>query len=270
MDPNSNYKEPIALNNIGVDLLERRCYEQARITLKDAALAMKISFRKPSSESSLGVKVEDSSSMHENALEAMLKRANQRTAQATTQVEEVHSDHYRMVNLADNYKYILNEECDEKQNHIGSLTESIYPIRIDDVSPDICCPEDTDVIAALLLHNLGLATLCVVRLTQDHEVRTSRMRQVINLFQCSNSILEQHCDLLQEDKVEHRLALRQAVCVNMAVLVGLQRALSLYTDSFSNEAKEVHDRFCTLRSEAKSLDRSLAWFVADLNSAPAA
>jgi hypothetical protein len=268
MDLDGNYKGPIALNNIGVDLLERRCYKQAQITLNDAALAMKISFRKPSSESSVEEKAEESS-MHGKALEAMLQRANQRKAQATTQVEEVQTDHYRMINLTDNYKYILNEECEEKQSHSGSLTESIYPIRIDDVSPDICCAEDPDVLAALVLHNLGLAHLCVVRLTQDHEVKTVKIRQVIYLFQCSNSILEQRCDVLQ-DKVEHRLALRQAVCVNMAVLLGLQRALSLYTDSFSDEAKEVHDRFCSLRSVAKSLDKSLAWFVADVKSAPAA
>jgi hypothetical protein len=270
MDLDSNYKGPIALNNIGVDLLERRCYQQAQITLKDAALAMKLIFRKPSSESSVGGKAEDSSMLAE-ALEAMLQRANQRKAQATTQVEEVHTDdHYRMVNLADNYKYILNEGCEDKQSNSGSLlTESIYPIRIDDVSPDICCPEDPDVLAALLLHNLGLANLCVARQTQDHQVKTVKIGQAIYVFQCSNSILEQCCAVL-EDKVEHRLALRQAVCVNMAVLLGLHRALSLCTDSFSNKAKEVHDQFCTLRSVAKSLDKSLAWFVADVKSAPAA
>jgi hypothetical protein len=264
----SNYKGPIALNNIGVDLLERRHYQQAQITLKDAALAMKIIVRKPSSKSSVGGKAEDSS-MHGKALEAMLQRANQRKAQATTQVEEVHTDHYRMVNLADNYTYILNERCEEKQSHSDSSTESIYPIRIDDVNPDSCCLEDPDVLAALLLHNLALTSLCVARQTQDHEVKTIKMGQAIQVFQCSNSILEQRCAVL-EDKVEHILARRQAVCVNMAVLLGLQRALSLCTDSFSNEAKEVHDRFYILRSVAKSLDKSLAWLVADVKSAPAA
>jgi hypothetical protein len=66
-NPESVWRAAIAINNIGWSLLERECYDQAHLTLKDAALAMV-------------ALVYDGEPEARQSVEACLRAANQRLA----------------------------------------------------------------------------------------------------------------------------------------------------------------------------------------------
>jgi hypothetical protein len=269
-----DYNAAIVLNNIGVDLLERRCYLQALATLLDATNIMQAVLRRlSSSESNVNL-----------AVEAMLHHANRRIARPTPMES---NSYYRIVNLADNYCAILLGEEDN-----GSLKESIFPIRIYDVSYDACSPgclSDPEMQSAIILHNMGLAYLCLARVTPQ----SSSSKRFIQLFAISESIVDK-CSAAMEDELtlrqaaclnmaiqlfemsesivekhsaetEDELTLKQAACLNMAILFGLLQSLSS-----EDEIESVQLHLRSLRSALSEIDDALSWLTTGNQGAPAA
>jgi hypothetical protein len=107
LDNKQVYNAAIVLNNIGVDLLERRCYKQALATLVDATNIMQAVLRRLlSSETNDKLDVE-----------AIIQRANRCRANPTA-IES--NSYYRIVNIADDYSGILMEEDNGRpRNAIG-------------------------------------------------------------------------------------------------------------------------------------------------------
>ena len=250
LDPTSNsstmsaldeqiYRGAIALNNIGVDLLERkRAYQQALATLIDATNAMKIALR--------NIRLSETGGRLPQTVDisAMLERASKRCSRPTPMERQ---SSFRMLNLADNHNHIL-------QGH-NPLLESIYPIRIDDVSSDIYCPgslSDPDVQAAILVYNLGLANLCLARINGVPLQENLQLHQAISLFHLSNDILER-CSAELEDE----LTLRKSACVNMAVVSGLIQALASDERVLAERFQDLQGRLYHLRSAVDMLDQML-------------
>ena len=75
---NPGYREAVALNNIGVELLQMACYEQALDTLADATTAMKNTLR--------GLTCDDRAAKpdFQSIIGAMLKRAQKQGVLAPT------------------------------------------------------------------------------------------------------------------------------------------------------------------------------------------
>jgi hypothetical protein len=246
LDNKQDYNAAIALNNIGVDLLERRCYKQAAITLLDAISVMKAVMRRLSASAV-------SESNDRLAVEAMIQRANRVKARPTPMESK---SYYRIVNLADNYSDILVEE-----QHDGSSRETIFPIRIDDVSYDACSPgclNDRDIQCAILLHNLGLANLCVAWVSPE----SSDVEKVVSVFEMAESIVEKRIS-----EMEDELTLRQAACLNIAILMGLLRSLSC-----EDEIEAVRRHLWSLRSalSTSTSEDAFRWLTSGIQCAPAA
>jgi hypothetical protein len=237
----------IVLNNIGVDLLERRCYNQALSTLVDATCVMQAVLRRLSSS-------ESNSSLD---VEAMIQRANRCRANPAPMESK---PYYRIVNFADDYSGILVGE--DNNDGSASLRESsIFPLRIYDVSYDACSPgclSDPEIQHAILLHNMGLAKLCLYQVA-PRKSRTS-LKNAIQLFEVSESIVE-----IFSDAMEDQLTLRQAACLKMAILFGLLRSLSSEVDI---EYVQLHLR--SLRSALSESEEAYSWLIWSTQCAPAA
>lgn len=251
-----DYRGAIVLNNVGVDLLERRCYQQAVVTLMDATNAMKVALRRSSGASSR----RDYAPLASLDIGGMVERATKRRSRPSPMERQAS---FRMLNLADNHNYLFQHE---EQHDV--VLESIYPIRIDDVSSDLRCPgslSDPDVQAAIFVHNLGLANLCLARINRVPAAENAQLHQAICLFQLSNSILEK-CSAQLEDE----LTLRKSACVNMAVVSGLMQALASDERVLSERYNHLRGRLFHLRSAVEMLDRMLPDYVAGVHAASAA
>jgi hypothetical protein len=245
LDNKQDYNAAIVLNNIGVDLLERRCYEQAAMTLRDAISVTKAVLRRLLSASAA------SESNDSLAVEAMVQRANKQRARPNSMERK---SYYRIVNLADNYSDILVEEQND-----DSSRESIFPIRIDDVSCDACSPgriNDRDIQCVIILHNLGLANLCLARVSNQ----SPNFEKVVPVFEMAELIVERRIA-----EMEDELTLRQATCLNIAILLGLLQTLSC-----EEEIEAVQHHIWSLRSALSSSEDALSWLTSFIQCAPAA
>jgi len=134
------YKGAIALNNIGIVLLERSAYRQALDTLKDAVFVMKVIFRPDNNVAP--------------NIQAKLQRASERVA--SPEVEECSS-----------------RTVTETLSNVGSFSSIstvmlkqgapyVFPIRIEENDDDY----DLDIDSANILHNFAIAHLCCSRIAK--------------------------------------------------------------------------------------------------------
>jgi len=219
------HRVAVALNNIGVDLLERRCYEQALVTLMDGTTAMKSALRKRDGEAI--------------DIPGMLERASKRRSKPVPMERKAS---FRMLNLSDHHSHFT-----ETSPSFSREGDSIYPIRIDDVASDLRCPgslDDPDAQAAILIHNLGLTNLCLARVNQNNE----QLSQAVGLFQLSHSILEKFNSSCNDSD---EWTWRQSTCLNMAVVSSLVQAGCL----------DWLSRLSDLQSMVEELDELLPFVV---------
>lgn len=246
------YRGAIALNNIGVDLLERKAYQQGLVTLTDATKVIKqaLSMASPG----------DPTAYRKLDIDGMIERANRRRSRPSPMERQAS---YRMLNLADNHSHLL-EQDDPKKNNDGELLETIYPIRIEDSSPDLLCPgnfmHDSDAQSSMILHNLALSYLCVGRLSLHDKER--KINYAVVLFGLSNTILERH-----GESAKDFFKMRQISCLNIAVLSGL---LSTLGSDSTERSKALQTRIGSLRSTVELLDASLDKLFLRASSAGAA
>jgi len=200
----NHHRVAIALNNIGVDLIERQYYEQARDTLVDAVTVMRACCCLCNVESV--------------AVQEMLHQANCRRARS-------HSIETSMDGtcLADTHKSMptsstFDEDDDCMEDDFGRPSGFLSPIRLDDVNHDIRCPsilEVWEVQIAILLYNLALS---------HHGVAHGGSVVVAyKLFLLSHSILSRI-------QVTDGLVLlqRQVTYLHVAILTGLVQTESAY------------------------------------------
>jgi hypothetical protein len=248
---NHVYRGAIALNNIGVDLLERRCYEQALVTLLDATAAMKTALKDMRNTS-----VIPTDNMY---VTEMVERANKRRSRPLSMERQPPKG---MLHHADNYKYRhLQDEHDQ-------LLKTVYPIRIDDVNSDFRCPSnlsDPNAQGAIVLYNCALANLCLARAAHHEDVRETKLNHASYLFRLSNSILEQ-----RNENTEDEVTLRQLACMNVAILSGLLRTLFYESGVYTEQTKTLSARLFTMRSTIEYLDDYLYEYTAGVQSASAA
>ena len=259
------FRGAIALNNIGVDLLEGRCYEQANMTLMDATNAMRSVFHATASAVSACTTRHhpaDDVNIKSNSVAvvaSMLERANKRRSRPAP-VQRRSS--FRIQKLHESHQLSFQQQL---QPPLLDST-SIYPVRIEDVN-DLRNPgsmNHPDVQAAILLHNFGLTNLCLAQVFDKAEARSIKLQQAIYLLQLADDILEQTCSEL-EDEID----LRQIACVNVAVLTALLQALS-WDAQFAELVKSVHDRLVHLGSTIQEIDEVLSWYTCSVHAAAAA
>jgi hypothetical protein len=201
----------IALNNMGVSLLDQRAYRQGMETLKDAIFVMKRVFRPQSRNSSLDATSDSTSSTDIKIHRAVQRMANPQPISFTMITDVLSHD------VASPHSSPLGSILRE-----SSSSSFTIPIRIE--ATDIDCPEDRDpdLESALMLYNFGLAHLCMAKLAKS----PMKLREgALKLFNMAYSIISNKNSLsgLSESEIrrfsETRLLLAIAVLNNVVRLL---------------------------------------------------
>jgi hypothetical protein len=203
----------IALNNMGVSLLEQRAYRQGMETLKDAIFVMKRVFRPQSRNSSLGASSDSMSSIDLKIHRAVQRMANPQPVPFAMITDVIsHS-------VASSHSSPLGSILRE-QSSFSSFT---IPIRIE--AADIDCPEDRDpdLESAIMLYNFGLAHLCMAKLVKS----PMKLREgALKLFNMAYSIISNKNALSGLSESEMRRFSETRLLLAVAVLNNVVRVLT--------------------------------------------
>jgi hypothetical protein len=175
-----DHRAAIALNNMGVSLLERRAYRQGMETLKDAIVVMKRVLRPASHSQGFG-KTPNSTSY----AEAKVHRASKRMATAQPVPSAVSIDvisHCATFSHRSDSGSIL---------HGGSSYPLSSPIRIE--ANDLVSREgrDSDLESSIMLYNFGLAHLCMAKLVKSP---IKVLEGALTLFNMAYSVFDTLCN----------------------------------------------------------------------------
>ena len=247
-----HYRVAVALNNMGVALLERGAYCQAMKTLKDSILVMKGILR-TSSKCTVGDDIQTKIDM------ATKRLMSPQPVPSTLPVTILSHDGSL---LYSSMKSVLT------QGDFCAVLVRIEPL-------DLRSPEhqDTDLESAIILYNFAIAHICMAK----HSDSTTDVKQ---FREGSLKLLEMACDIAAEevpckDRMEEeendddsedkfgelRLLLSAAALKNLIeVLADMGRIA---------EATEYHQRFIILGNSLDEMEAMFVW-VGDSASAPAA
>jgi hypothetical protein len=200
-----DHRAAIALNNMGVSLLERRAYRQGMETLKDAIFVMKRVLRPASISHGFG-KTPNSTSY----AQGKVHRASKRMATAQAVPSAVSIDvisHCATFSHRSRSTSILQG---------GSSYPLSSPIRIE--ANDLVSREDrdSDLESSIMLYNFGLAHLCMAKL-----VKTPIKLQegALKLFKMAYSVFDTLCDQEGQGIREDMVLLAAATLDNIVALL---------------------------------------------------
>lgn len=173
---NQIYRSAIALNSLGVSLLERRCYLQARETLKDAISLIRAVFADT-----------EESQQHQThgLLQETVHAARQRLANPRPDVRHAvfHVDVMTNNNnvSAEDLRSILEDSTSS-----CVVGNKAFAIRIEDFD----CGTTSEFISAILLHNLGLSYYCLSKTVKKASTAERKyLNGAVRLFRISHTLL---------------------------------------------------------------------------------
>jgi hypothetical protein len=206
MSPEHTYRAAVALNNIGVSLLESACYDQALVTMLDAFTVIKVACSPAKQErrnnyDSGGAAQKESASPCASEINSKLRRAYEshsrrhesaQRQQPTTVVRAISDD----PSISD-----LDAVVRNAYEHDPGKRGQVCAIRLDSVSLDypldesgtMECDGHSQVEAAfhcnIVLHNLGLAYLCLSRSCGDARSVALSQKGVTLLHLCDQVLV---------------------------------------------------------------------------------
>lgn len=172
-----DYRGAIALNNMGIKMLECGCYRQAMLTFKDAMEVFRTLFRPAEASRS--------------NIDAKLRQAYQGLADSQQKQETTPTFSFRVVT------------GDDRFTNIASVLQQVGPahflVRFEPV--DFCCPtqRNIDLDSAIVLYNYGISKLCLAsavsatRASSALSLRGAALK-VFQLAQCILSSQQQGCE----------------------------------------------------------------------------
>jgi hypothetical protein len=195
-----DHRAAIALNNMGVSLLERRAYRQGMETLKDAIFVMKLVLRPPTISSQGLYKTPKSTS----CAKAKVHRASKRMANPQPVSSAISID---VVSQSATFSH---RSCQS-----GSVLHggSSSPLRIEATDLVSLEERDSDLESSIMLYNFGLAHLCMAKLSKT----PMKLQEVaLKLFKMAYCILASLYDQ-EEHGSREDIVLLAAVTLNNIV-----------------------------------------------------
>jgi hypothetical protein len=206
-----DHRAAIALNNMGVSLLEQRAYRQGMETLKDAIFVMKRVFRPQSRNSTLGATLDST-----RGTDVKIHRAVQRMANPQPVPSAVIVD-------------VISHGASSHSSPLGSiLRESssssfTVPIRIEATDLDFPEDRDPDLESSIMLYNFGLAHLCMAKLAKT----PMKLREgALKLFNMAYSIVSNKNALSRFSDDEMRRVSETRLLLALAVLNNVVKVLT--------------------------------------------
>jgi hypothetical protein len=247
-----DYRGAIALNNIGVSLLERRAYRQAVETLKDAITFMKHVFR-PQVVVTPGATFKSSSLNVDARVAAAMERLECPQSSPT---------------LRDPEDLVVQDSLQPSSIRAAALegisSSFTMPIRIEAADSDSPENRDPDLESAIMLYNFGIAHLCLSKLSR---AGLTKFRDgALKLFNMSYSIISNKNALAGMNTEEIRKLSETRVLLAIVVLNNLVR---VQTEMGKHaEANESYQRLVRLGSAVREQRQGES--VDSASAAPAA
>src|SRR3569623_363060 len=138
-----DFRTALALNNMGVALLQNACYEQAILTFQDAVLLMKQTCRGEKAVCFIDA-------------DTKLREANQRIARP----QQSNVVDWFPVSVRSSSDDPTREEMDATLESRPFTNDAVYAIRFDSIGMDQNCELDASVSCDIILQNFALAHLC--------------------------------------------------------------------------------------------------------------
>jgi tetratricopeptide (TPR) repeat protein len=235
------HRAAIALNNMGVSLLEQRAYRQGMETLKDAIFVMKHVFRPQSRNAGLGA-----TSYSTGRTDVKINRAVQRMTNPQPVPSTVIID------------VISHGVASSQSSPLGSILRAsssfAVPIRIE--ATDLDCPEDRDpeLESAIMLYNFGLAHLCMAKLAKSpNELREGALKLFNMAYSIiSNKIISNKNTLSRLSASELQIISETRLLLAFAVLNNVARVLTEMGNH--TEANTSYRRLARLGTAINELD----------------
>jgi hypothetical protein len=211
------YKCVIALNNIGVSLMERGAYLQAAQTFKEAVVALQLAMRV-----GLPLDFDEQHAVSLAAIHESVRSAYQRVAKSVlssvaTRTECLHAPEVSVRSISnDEWDPIVMKSILADSEH--SFFSNPLCIRIE---PSTCGFEqelgDCELNAAILLQNFGVAQMCLLATTSIREKTCRYQSGAMKLFRIAYTILLQHRGVIEHnenDQLHTTLMITSATTLN--------------------------------------------------------
>lgn len=279
-----HYRGAIALNNIGVTLIERQCYEEAAQTLRDSLATMRSMHWIAAAKVEPMKACEQSPVMmagHDFTVDLRAKLARACSLQNVTRCQPLSdparrcftqsqsdSDLFIGCSILDAMKLSSNQLlCSSAARKSDTNDIVVFPIRMvgDETFYDTL-PNTLrgDLQMAIALHNLGLAHVALAHSSSKGQTdeQSACLRSVaVRLFQLGYSTMLHHVLILNDDQdnSQHPCLVLMVMLLYDVLVVGLGR------DEF---ATEVSDAYWTLQRLESAISNLDVFGALDLNLQP--
>jgi hypothetical protein len=237
--PVPDYRGAIALNNMGVSLLEQRAYRQGMDTLKDAIFVMKRVYRPKSGLLTPTFSLPSTSNVKAKLERAIKRMANPHPVPSAWSVGVISHDPTSF------YQSTIDSVL-----RGGPVSPFTFPIRIETVDFDSLEDRDPDMESAIMLHNFGIAYLCMSK--QRTNSPGKLQEGALKLFNMSYSVISNMNNMsrLSEEQMQQISETRLLLAV-----VVLNNVVQVLTDmGKDSEANESYQRLVRLGTAIREMD----------------
>jgi hypothetical protein len=263
-----DFQTALALNNIGVSLLERGCYREGLATLQDGIFLMKDLFQ-PAFNGETNCKQIESTggsmfvSSNNGGYEIDSKSKLKRAAARLSDARALQTAFPATCSAVENLQIVTYEDT----GLAGILeimgtspsTSKFFLIRMD-VSVEGFVANSPDVESAIILYNFGVAHMLAQRLHQRPPHITDNAHHILHL---ASSLIARSSDVSWNN-------LEECVVLQVGLLVLHAIIQTLVETGKDIEAKLVFDRYSTVRQAVQNLLLANQWYTSLLVTAPAA
>jgi hypothetical protein len=275
------HRAAISLNNTGVALLQRRCYQQGFRTLRDAAGAMSAAASRRVQEQHGCTGDGNSSSRETFCVEAMLRQAEKRLSKPEPSVDRnAARQYYDLQVLSECEHPAVLLDCPHHKSvstpspslhHHNTITpvapstpltgpradfndKRAYLLRIETLNYDASVEHNYNVQSSIILQNFGIAFLCMSNITDAASTNPNVQltSTAMQIFKKSYSILmlscQSHLSGNSEEMELQRFYLLASLIllklVELSTLLGLHLYLLDYNsrlENIRNSARDMQD-----------------------------
>jgi hypothetical protein len=184
------YTAAIALNNMGVSLLERRCYRQAMEAFSDAMTVMREISMLHKEPSNMVYKRPSLRPSYTN--DAKLQKAIYNLAHCQRDVDPDHKSdsHINFCVLTERGCTAVIGSALQDESIFKSSTTFLIRVELERKSIHDCLDRDRAFESAIILHNLGNAYKCLASVATSASTAKKNLESSLKIFELSYSVLQ--------------------------------------------------------------------------------
>ena len=171
----SSNRTAMALNNIGVSLLERGMFSDAMLSLKDAVKVIQVGFSTKEGQSDL---------LSATDMDSIISAASRRMSRASTRTKTQLCPLRLVVCSIHDLPLVAKAAIEE-----GPTTSSAFAIRVEDLELDSGLYIESDLKSAIILHNFAVSYLCMSESARTKAKKDKLAQCATKIFAASHTVL---------------------------------------------------------------------------------